>query len=87
MKKVQLFFAITILLLFTIGLFAGKGKFTTGAIYAYNGSKYCQLTGSASLVNLSMIGTCRATISDCTSSWSLYIWNRTSYLALYFSEC
>jgi len=86
MKKVKLFFVIAALLLTTIGLFAGKSKFTTGSIYSYNStSGYCLLASGATLVNLNTT-TCAipATITNCNGVTSgLYILIGTTYTRLY----
>lgn len=90
MKKIKVFLLVSVLLLTTVGIWAGKNKFTTGTIYAYSGIKFCQLTGSTNLVNLTTIsvGCIQATISDCSGNiWSLYLWNGSAYLPLYFPGC
>ena len=52
MKRAKIFFLSTAILLCTAGVFAGKKKYTTGTIYAYGGTRYCQLTAFTTLDGL-----------------------------------
>lgn len=92
MKNVKLFFVIALLMLITVGLFAGRVKFTTGSIYAYNStSGYCQLTASTTLVKLTTASTgcgAQATITNCSGVvYGLYLYSGTTYAPLYFIGC
>lgn len=89
MKKVKIFFFITMLLLTTAGLLAGKAKFTTGTIYGFNGVKYCVLATGATMGSLNTTPCAnQATISDCDGNiWVLYLYSGGIYTPLYFHEC
>ena len=85
MKKVKLFFSGVAILLFTVGVFAGRNKYATGAIYGYTGGSYCLLATGATLVNLNTTPCAlQATIRSCTGvNWSLYFFNGVTYTPLY----
>ena len=90
MKKIRLFFVVASLLLVTAGLFAGKLRFVTGAIYASNGTTYFQLTNTITLLNLTTSPSgSQATITDgCGNVYGLYSFTAPStYTALYFHGC
>ena len=65
MNKVKMFFIAAALVLTTAGVFAGKAKFVTGTLYAWDGgSNYYQLTPSVSLTNLATGTGTAATITS-----------------------
>ena len=81
-----MFFVATALMLTTVGVFAGKAKFITNALYAYNGTKGEEL--APSYVNFATAGITPATINDQDNhSYGVYSYTTgTGYTRLYLND-
>lgn len=65
MKKIKIFFGVTVLLLITAGVFAGKKRFlTTSPLYILVINNYLPLTSTTSWSGFKATGIIGATISD-----------------------
>lgn len=89
MKKVKIFFVVLTLLLATVGVFAGKKKFSTGSIYYYSGTVYYQVTASITPLHLTTTqppGCLQATITDCNgNAHLLFLFTGTAYFPLFMN--
>jgi hypothetical protein len=89
MKRVKLFFVMCIILLSTVGVLAGKKKFSTGSIYYYSGVVYYQITAAITPLHLTTTqppGCLQATITDCNgNAHFLFMWSGTAYLPLFMN--
>lgn len=91
MKNVKIFFVAALILLFTVGVFAGKKKFVSGTIYKYSSGSgtYCSLAVVSNLTGLTTTSCgLQAAINDCNGNlYSLYLFNGSTYVPLYFPGC
>jgi predicted transporter len=87
MEKLRTLFIIMALLLITIGIFAGRTKFQSGALFASrDGFTFCSLTNGVTLTGLTTTATGRQVIIVNSNGipYNLYISNGTGvYFRLY----
>ena len=90
MKNVKIFFVAAMILLCTVGVFAGKKKFVSPTIYGSSGGSYCSLAVVSSLTGLTTTPCGQpAAINDCNGTilYGLYLFNGSTYVQLFFSGC